>query len=110
MVGTAQCAFAHPTVSRSPAMTRRESLRRQNRPFDLAKPDAIALALAPAAHGEGIAVFEERALDATGKLDRLTAVPADLQQAATLLLFRTGDGAGAEEIADIHGAGRGSVV
>src|SRR5882724_10653756 len=33
--------------------------RRRNRALDLAKADAIAVALAPAAHDERIAVFEE---------------------------------------------------
>ena len=51
-----------------------------------------------------VAVFEERALDAAVELDRLGAVPADLQQAAALVLLGAGDGAAAQEIADIHGA------
>src|SRR5262245_41616255 len=67
------------------------SLRRKNRTLDLAKPDAIAIALAPAAHHERIAVFEERALDATSKLDGLGAVPADFKQTAALALLGTGD-------------------
>src|SRR5215207_7655137 len=56
----------------------RASLRRQNRPLDLAKTDAVAVALAPAAHDERIAVFKERALDAGSEFDRLGAVPAYL--------------------------------
>src|SRR3954466_1991518 len=38
----------------------RALLRRQNRPLDLAETDAIAVALAPAAHHQRVAVFEER--------------------------------------------------
>src|SRR5262245_12394160 len=71
-----------------------ESLRRQNCSLDLAEADAIAVALAPAAHDEGIAVFQERALDAARQVDRLGAVPADLQQTAALVLLGTGNGAG----------------
>src|SRR5882757_6388470 len=67
--------------------------RRRDRALDLTEPDAIAVALAPAAHHKRIAVFEERALDAAGQLERLGAVPADLQQAAALILLRAGDGA-----------------
>ena len=36
--------------------------RRHNRPLDLAKADAVAIALAPAAHDQQIAVFEKRRL------------------------------------------------
>ena len=81
-----------------------------NRPLDLAKADAITVALAPAAHHEQIAVFEERPLDAAGQFDRLGAVPADLQQTAALIFLRAGDRAAPQEIADIHGAARGGVV
>ena len=56
---------------------------------DSAEADAVTVALAPAAHDERIAVFQERALDPGRKLDRLGAVPADLQQAAALILLRT---------------------
>src|SRR5436190_237699 len=77
------------------SLRRRGSLRRQNCPLDLAKSDAVAVTLAPAAHGERIAVFEERALDAGGKLERFAAVPADFQKTAALMLFRTGDRAAA---------------
>src|SRR6266704_5303731 len=38
--------------------------RRRDRALDFTKPDAVAVALAPAAHHERIAVFEERTLDA----------------------------------------------
>ena len=48
------------------AMTERASLRRHDRPLDLAEADAVAVALAPAAHHQRIAVFEERALHAAG--------------------------------------------
>src|SRR5436309_707162 len=70
-------------------------LRRHNRPLDLAEADAITVALAPAAHHKGVAVFQERALFAAGQFDRLGAVPADLQQAAALMLLRAADGAAA---------------
>src|SRR5690348_16371037 len=86
------------------------SSRRKNRSFHLAEADAIAVALAPAAHHERVAVFKERALDAGGELHRLGAFPADLQQAAALMLLRTGDRATAQEVADIHGAAAGSMV
>src|SRR3569833_1344688 len=82
----------------------RKSLRRDNRPLHRAEADAVAIALAPAAHDELVAVFEEGALGTAVKRDRLGAVPADLQQAAALILPGTGDGAAAQEIADIHGA------
>src|SRR5689334_401302 len=91
-------------------MTRIKSLRRQNRAFDLAEADAIAVALAPAAHEKRIAVFEERAPGTPVELERLGAVPADLQQAAALVLFGTGDGARPQEIADIHRTAAGGVV
>src|SRR4051794_18938319 len=91
------------------AMTN-NSLRRHNRPFDFTKTDAVAVALAPAAHDQRIAVFEEGSLDAAGQFNRLGAVPADLQKTAALLLVRTADGAAAQEIADLHrAAGRGMV-
>ena len=77
---------------------------RHYRPLNLPKADTVAIALAPAAHDQRIAVFEKRPLDAAGKLGRLGTVPADLQQAAALVFFRAGDGAAAQEIADIHGA------
>src|SRR5437660_12344431 len=91
-------------------MTRCKSLRRDNRPLDLAEADAISVALAPAPHYQRVAVFEKGALQAVVELDRLAAVPADLQQTAALVLLRAGDGAAAQEIADIHGAARGSVM
>src|SRR6476646_7433108 len=97
MMGTSLRSSAHPTAP---------SLRRQNRPLDLAKADAVAVALAPAAHDKRVAVFEECPFHAAGQLHGLGAVPADFKQAAALVLFRTRDGAGAQEIADIHGAAR----
>src|SRR5262249_3893027 len=81
-----------------------------NRPLDLAEADAIAVALAPPAHDEAVAVFQEGALGAAGQFDRLGTVPGNLQQAAALVLLGAGDRAGAEEITDIHGAAGGSVV
>src|ERR1700742_562656 len=60
-------AFAHPT--------RNQLLRRQNRPLDLAEADAVTVALAPAAHRERVAIFQERALDTAVELHRLRAVP-----------------------------------
>src|SRR6266702_6562557 len=60
--------------------------RRRNRALDFAKADAIAIALATAAPHERIAVFEERPLDAAGQFERFGAVPADLQEAAALVL------------------------
>src|SRR5215217_8540374 len=84
--------------------TTRASPRRQNRPLDLAKADAIAVALAPASHHERIAIFQECPFHAARQFDWLGAVPADFKQAAALVFLRTGDGAAAQEIADIHGA------
>src|ERR1700704_4616678 len=81
-----------------------ESLRRQYRAFDCAEADAVAVALAPAAQGKRIAVFEKRPDDAVRELDRLGTVPADLQEAATLVFLRAADGAAPQEVADIHGA------
>src|SRR3954451_16101056 len=78
---------------RNDAERERASPRRQNRPLDLAKSDAVAVALAPAAHHERIAVLQERPFHARRKLDRLGPVPAYLQQAATLVLLRPRDGA-----------------
>src|SRR3954447_1942293 len=101
MVGTSLRAFAHPTDPRDDESA---LLRRQNRPLDLAETDAVAVALAPAAHHQRVAVFEERPFHARRQLHRLGAVPAYLQQAAALVLLRTGDGAAPQEIADIHGA------
>src|SRR5262245_12906407 len=88
----------------------RASTRRQNRPLDFAEADTIAVALAPTAHDERIAIFQERPLHAAGQFDRLGAVPAYLEQAAALILFRTRDRAGPQEIADVHGAAAGGVV
>src|ERR1700726_2414515 len=83
---------------------RSSSSSRQDRAFDFAKADAIAVALAPAAHDKRIAVFEKRPDDAACQFDRLAAVPADFHEAAALVLVRTADGAAPQEIADIHGA------
>src|SRR5882757_8106624 len=94
----------------APRNDEKSLLGRDDRPLDLAKTDAVAVALAPAAHHQRIAVFEEGAFDAAGEFKRLGAVPADLKQTAALMLFRAGDRATAEEIADIHGAARGGVV
>ena len=47
------------------------SLRRDDRTFDFTKADAVAVALAPAAHDKRVAVLEERARHAVGELDRL---------------------------------------
>src|ERR1700687_1531626 len=91
----ARC-FASPRNDRSS--------RRQDRAFDFAKADAIAVALAPAAHDKGIAIFKKRPDDAARQLDRLGAVPAYFQKAAALVLLRAADGARPQEIADIHGA------
>src|SRR5450755_4841651 len=79
----------------SAGATLTSSRRRQNRALDFTKTDAVAVALAPAAHDERIAVFQKCPLDAAGKFDRLSAVPADFKQAAALVLLRTADGAGA---------------
>src|SRR6266481_742932 len=91
-----------------PGMVRRtrndRSSRRENRAFDFAKADAIAIALTPAAHDKGIAIFEKRPDDVACQLDRLGAVPADLKKAAALVLLRAADGARPQEIADLHGA------
>src|SRR4029078_10874118 len=71
---------------------------------------AIAVALAPAAHDQRTAVFEERSPDAAGQLNGSRTVPADLEETAALVLLGAGDGAGPQECADIHGAaGRGVV-
>ncbi len=56
------------------------SLRRCNRPLDFSEADAIAVALTPAAHDKRIAVFQEGTRDGRRELDRLGAVPADLQR------------------------------
>src|ERR1700732_1350319 len=86
-----RCAIAHRGISRfrvrcfaSPRNDR--SSRRQNRAFDFAKADAIAVGRAPAAHDKGIAIFEKRPDDAARQLDRLGAVPADFKKAAALVL------------------------
>src|SRR6266481_2620198 len=105
---TLEC-LSEPVIGRRFAPTRwlamtEKSLRRQNRALDRTEADAIAVALAPAAHHERIAVFQERAPGPALQLDRLGAIPADLQQAAALMFLRPGDGAGAQEIADIHRA------
>src|SRR3974390_619631 len=84
----------------------RLSFRRPDRAFNLAE----AAALAPAAHRKRIAGLEERALHPAAEFNRLAAVPAYLQEAAALVLFRAGYGAGAQEIADIHGAAACRVV
>src|SRR6202022_3810063 len=68
-----------------------KSFSRQNCAFDFAKADPIAVALAPAAHRERIAVFEKRPDNAARQLDRLPAVPADFQKAAALVLVRAAD-------------------
>ena len=80
-----------PSIARGYRTSRRNSgrrcchrnngklLRRQDRPFDFAKTDAVAVALAPAAHDERIAVFEERPLGTAGQSQRLGTVPADLR-------------------------------
>src|ERR1700761_7843211 len=86
------------------ARTTERSLRRDNRPLDLAEPHTITIALAPAPHHERIAVLQERALDAAVELDRLGAIPADLEQAAALIFLRPGDRAASQEITDIHRA------
>src|ERR1700761_7347151 len=103
-----------PTIARGFGIFRRSSAdascRRQNRALDFAEADAIAVALAPAAHDQRIAVFEKCSLGAAGKLERFGAVPTDLQQAAALLLLGAADGAAAQEITDIHGAAGGGVV
>jgi hypothetical protein len=67
--------------------------RRQDRAFDLAEADAITIDLAPAADGEGIAVFEERTTLAATNIERLGAVRAQFQHAAALALVRTANGA-----------------
>ena len=51
------------------------SFRRNDRPLDLTKADAIAIALTPAVKAEGVAVFEKRPLDIAGQFNRLGAVP-----------------------------------
>src|SRR3981081_914625 len=106
-LATLDC-FASPVIGRRFAPTRwlatTESFSRRDRPFDLTKPDAIAVALAPAAHDKRIAVFEKFPLDHHRQLTRLGAVPADPQKAAALVLLRATDGAAPQEIADIHGA------
>src|SRR6185437_4806250 len=86
------------------------SPRRQDGALDFAEADAVAVALAPAAHDQRIAVLEKGSLDAAFEFDRLGAVPAYFEQAAALMLFRSADGAAAEEIADLHGATAGGVV
>src|SRR5260370_5941412 len=96
-------ASPHPT-------TERKSFRRQNCALDLAKTNAKTVALAPAAHDERIAVFEERALDAARELKRLGAFPADCQKTPALAVHRPSDAAGPHEIPDIHGAAVGGVV
>src|SRR6266481_9583178 len=88
-------------LAHHPGMT--NSYCRRNRALDLAEADAVAVALAPAAHDKRVAVFEKSSLDTAGQFQRLGSVPADLQQAAALVLFRTGDGAASQEIAAIHG-------
>jgi len=67
----------------------------QDRPLNLPKADAVAVALAPAAYDQRIAVFEKCPDDAARQLDRLGAVPADFKQAAALVLVRAADGAAA---------------
>src|SRR5450631_4174956 len=61
--------------------------RRRNRALDLAKADAVTLALAPAMEAEGIAVLKKGPLDTGRQFQRLGAVPGDLQQAAALIPF-----------------------
>src|SRR6185437_889180 len=51
-----------------------------------------------------------RRQDGAFDFDRLGAVTAYFEQAAALMLFRSADGAAAEEIADLHGATAGGVV
>ena len=57
---------------------------RHYRPLNLPKADTVAIALAPAAHDQRIAVFEKRPDDTARQLNRLGAVPADFKQAAAL--------------------------
>src|ERR1700753_2510422 len=84
--------------------------RRKYRRLDFADADAIAVALAPAAHHQRIAVFKKCAFGALGQLDRLGAIPAYFEQAAALMFLRAADGARPQEIADIHSAAGGGVV
>src|SRR3979490_933230 len=97
-----QSSFAALDCFASLAMT--ELHGRHYRPLNLAKADTVAIALAPAAHDQRIAVFEKCPDDAARQLNRLGAVPADFKQAAALGLVRAADGATPKEIADIHGA------
>src|ERR1700744_3726839 len=103
-----------PTIARGFGIFRRSSAdascRRQNRALDFAETDAIAVALAPAAHDKRIAVLEKASFDTAGKLDRMGPIPADFKQAAALVRFRAADGAAAQEVADVHGAARGGVM
>src|SRR5882757_812496 len=48
---------------------------------------------------DGVAVLEERPRAAVLELDLLLAAPAQLQEAAALVLVRPGDGAGGEQVA-----------
>ena len=66
---------------------------RHYRPLNLPKADTVAIALAPAAHDQRIAVFEKCPDGAARQFNRLGAVPADFKQAAALVLVRTADGA-----------------
>src|SRR5206468_836006 len=47
----------------------------------------------------GVAVLEEDALGSVGQLDGLLAVPAELDEAAVLLLVGSGDRTGGEQVA-----------
>src|SRR4051812_41855534 len=53
--------------------------RRHDGALDFAEADAKTVALAPAAHQKRIAVLQKRPLLAARQIDRLGAVPADLQ-------------------------------
>src|SRR5258708_32574425 len=67
------------------------SPRRRDRALDLAKPNAVAVALAPAAHDKRIAIFRERPLDAAGQFDRLGVGPGGFVRAAALIFLGSVD-------------------
>src|ERR1700689_2867677 len=83
-------------LTHHPGMT--ELVRQQNRSLHLAEADTIAIALAPAAHGKRIAVFEKRPRDTACNFGWLGAIPGNLKQAAALAFLRSRDRAGAEQI------------
>src|SRR5579864_773733 len=85
---------------------RNDCLSRHDRALDLTKADAISIALTPAAHRYRIAVLQKRPSDSASQLDGLRAVPGNLEQTAAFTFFRSGNRAGAQEIADIHRAAR----